>query len=104
MPCGVSVTRVVHRIALPPSCPVSGNPRSGSTAEIAYRPKGLVLEVASLLLYVAGFVGGLEEVRSMEGMIERIAADCGRAVGVTVTVTADLQLWPDQGMVLSVIS
>lgn len=91
-----------HTLALPPCCPVSKNPRQGSTISIMYRAKQDVLEIASLIAYIHSFRGGLHnaggelEVRDMEGMLLRIAHDCAQALGVPVRVTAHLMLLPKQ--------
>lgn len=98
-----------HELELPPCCPVSKNPRPGSTFTICYTPKQQVLEVGSLYAYIYSFRGGLKGadgqivVRDMEGMIARIARDCAEALGVPVTVTAHLVLVPGQKMHLSVV-
>lgn len=93
-----------HILNIPPCCPVSKNPRPGSTITIRYRPVGKSLEIASLIAYIHSFRGGLYDgtgqlvVRDMEGMIGRIAEDCKQVVGVSVQVEADLELLPHQKM------
>jgi NADPH-dependent 7-cyano-7-deazaguanine reductase QueF len=93
----------VHTLAIPPCCPVSKNPRKGMV-RIMYRPRGQVLEIASLMAYIHSFRGGLYnsagelEVRDMEGMINRIAYDCSVALRVPVRVYAHLDVLPRQQM------
>lgn len=89
-----------HRLELPRCCPVSGNPQPGSEVAISYEPNGHCLEVAALKGYIESYVGGRESVRSMEGMIQQIAEDCAKAIGVGVSVEADLLIEPDQRMEL----
>lgn len=97
-----------HTLAIPPCCPVSRNPRPGSTITISYRPHGTSLEVAALYAYIDQFDGGLKDesgtviVRNMEEMIQRIAIDCAAATGVPVGVTANLLIAPKQAMYLLV--
>lgn len=97
-----------HTLAIPPCCPVSRNPRPGSTLTICYRPCGASLEVAALYAYIHQFDGGLKDesgtviVRNMEEMIQRIATDCATATGVPVGVTANLVIAPRQAMYLLV--
>ncbi len=108
LPSGV-VLQECHTLALPPCCPVSKNPREGSTISISYEPVTCVLEVASLFAYIHQFVGGLRDgagelvVRDMEGMIAKIAMDCSQVLGVSVEVQADLMLLPKQEMKLKVM-
>ena len=96
-----------HTLDIPPCCPVSKNPRPGSTVTLSYRPNGCSLEVANLIAYIHSFRGGLRNdqgelvVRDMEGMIMRIVADCERALGVRVDVRAELCIVPKQQVTLS---
>ena len=91
-----------HAVEVPPCCPVSRNPRPGSTLTICYRAQEQVLEVASLYAYIHQFVGGLRDasgqivVRDMEGMLLRVAQDCAQAIGVPVRVYANLWIAPKQ--------
>lgn len=93
-----------HTLEIPPCCPVSKNPRPGSTITISYHPCGSSLEIASLFAFIHSFRGGLYDVsgqllvRDMEGMILRIAEECAQVLGVEVAVAADLQLVPRQQM------
>lgn len=64
-----------HLLPLPPCCPVSKNPREGSTINIEYTTTGDVLDVLYIAKYLATFVNGKGEIRSAEDMIEQIADD-----------------------------
>ncbi len=105
-PNGPSVQKVeVHILALPSGlCPVSKNPQPQSTIKIVYRPESFVLEIGRLYAYLEQYKGGLRDkagnivVRSMEGMIDRVALDCAQALGVPVRVYADLVLAPRETM------
>lgn len=93
------VAMIVENVLdLPAACPVSGNPQPGSWIAIRYTPGACVLEVAALRAYVDSFVGGRGEVRSMEAMIQTIAADCAVSLGVSVKVVAELMIEPAQRM------
>lgn len=81
-----------HRLPLPQCCPISGNPQPGSVIEISYRPNKVFLEVYSLRNFIDQFIGGYEDVRDMEGMIQKIAIECANAVGVHVRVVAAINL------------
>jgi NADPH-dependent 7-cyano-7-deazaguanine reductase QueF len=102
------VLQECHTLALPPCCPISKNPRDGSTISISYEPVNSVLEVASLFAYIHQFVGGLRDeagelvIRDMEGMIVRIAQDCSQVLGVPVEVQTNLVVLPKQEMKLRV--
>lgn len=85
-----------HALDLPPCCPISGNPLSGSTIEIQYEPKDRILEVVSLCAYVDSYQGGRGDVRSMEGMVQQITQDAADALGCTVWVLAVLNINPNQ--------
>lgn len=76
------------------------NPRSGSSVEICYLPLRFLIEVQSLHDYIASYIGGRGDVRSMEGMIQNIAQDCADCIGQTVKVVAHLNLDPDQKMLV----
>lgn len=89
-----------HEVDLPACCPVTGNPRPGSIVKIRYRPAGWLLEVFGLRTYIRSFVGGREGVRNMETMLQEIALECAAAVGVVVTVRAELVLAPAQRLKL----
>lgn len=91
-----------HTLEIPPCCPVSKNPQSGSTLTIRYCPQGCSLEVGSLYAYVHEFRGGLRDeqgnllVRDMEGMLLRIAQDCSQALQTQVKLIAELNIVPKQ--------
>lgn len=89
-----------HILPLLPACPVSGNPQEGSSIAITYTPAEKILEVSSLRSYVDSFTGGRGDIRSMEGMVQAIAQDTADATGVFVDVVADLNIRPNQRMIL----
>lgn len=89
-------TLVSHIIELPKCCPVSNNPLPGSKITITYNPKLYIIEVFSLKRYIDTFIGGKGEIRSMEGMIQTITKDCACAVGVSVTIESELNIYPNQ--------
>lgn len=89
-----------HILPLEPACPISGNPQAGSTLEITYTPAAHLLEVESLRSYVDSYTGGRGDIRSMEGMIQAITTDAAKALGVAVEVRADLNIRPNQRMLL----
>jgi NADPH-dependent 7-cyano-7-deazaguanine reductase QueF len=90
----------IHELDIPSCCPVTKNPQPGSVLKIKYRPKRVILEVEYLEIYIREYVGGRLDVRSMEGMVQNIAQDCARTLGVKVKVTAKLILLPKQKMKL----
>lgn len=81
-----------HELPLPSCCPISGNPQAGSTIFISYRPQSVFLEVYSLRKYIDQYIGGFDNVRDMEGMIQRIAHDCAQILGVYVRADAHVEL------------
>jgi hypothetical protein len=94
-------TRQEHIISLAPACPVSQNPKEGSTIKIGYSPKLWHLEVYSLRAFIEQFKGGLTyptmapgeyAVRDQEHMIQYVAQACADAVGVEVEAVAQLIL------------
>ena len=91
--CDQSVTdRIEHWIELPPMCPVSGNPASGSIA-VTYTPtRGRVVDVDGLAAHVAEYVGGRGDVREMERAIQSIAEWCASEARTRVVVVADLEI------------
>ena len=93
-----------HTVPLVGLCPVSGNPQAGSTVTVCYRPAAAFLEVYALRAYLTNYVGGWmrggAHIRDMEQTIQTIAADCAGALGVAVTVKADLLL-DSQRMVIT---
>jgi hypothetical protein len=98
------VTRQEHIISLASACPVSQNPKEGSTIKIGYSPKLWHLEVYSLRAFIEQFKGGLTYptmapgeyvvyvVRDQEHMIQYVAQACADAVGVEVEAVAQLIL------------
>lgn len=88
-------------LSIPPCCPISKNPLSGSMVTIEYTPAETIIEVASLRSYVDSYQGGRGEIRSMEGMIQNIAQDCADCVKRSVHVRAKLILNPNQEMAIS---
>jgi NADPH-dependent 7-cyano-7-deazaguanine reductase QueF len=97
-------TTVAHLLAIPPCCPISGNPLAGSTLRLVYIPMFHMLEVGSLRAYVDSYQGGRGDVRSMEGMIQNIAQDCANCIGVYVKATAELNLSPLQQMTVGCLA
>lgn len=72
---------VKHTLQLPECCPVSRNPRPGSTLTIVYRPTTAVLEVYSLRRLIDSFRGGAPDgTRNMEAMVQRIHQLCCEAL------------------------
>lgn len=91
-------TYLRHVVDLPPCCPVSSNPRAGSTLSVSYIPAGWCLEVYSLAQVVGRFRGGWRGTeryppeRNMEGMIRTLAQMAADALELRVRVRADLVL------------
>lgn len=89
---------ITDTVALPPCCPVSKNPKEGSTVTLFYRPQGKALEVYSLRRLVRMFVGGFKGFgpypaeRNMEPMIGLIAKIAADHLGCPVRYRADLIL------------
>jgi 7-cyano-7-deazaguanine reductase len=79
------LTKQIHEVQVPPLCPKTGNPISGSTLTITYIPKEKLLEVYSLNEYVASFMGS-NEVRDLELLTQVVARDCHNVLGVHVSV------------------
>jgi NADPH-dependent 7-cyano-7-deazaguanine reductase QueF len=79
------LTRQTHEVQVPPLCPKTENPITGSTLTITYAPSGKLLEIYSLNEYVAAFRGS-DEVRDLELLTQVVARDCREALGVDVTV------------------
>jgi len=82
----------MHYVALPPCCPVSGNPQPGSYLLLTYMPQGVALEVYSLRAYIHSYIGGRPPIRDMEGMIHAIADDCAATISTPVVVGAFILL------------
>lgn len=92
-------TEQTHILPLPECCPISHNPKEGSTLTISYIPSRKHLEVYALTEYINSFIGGKKCPvtgaylnRDMESMIQAIAQHCANSVKVPVSVTADLVL------------
>lgn len=85
-------------IRLPVCCPISGNPRDGSTLTLTYLPKGWCIEVYSLNQLAERFVGGWKgnehypAERNMEGMIRLLVQMAADALGQPVSGRAHLVL------------
>jgi NADPH-dependent 7-cyano-7-deazaguanine reductase QueF len=79
------LTKQTHEVQVPPLCPKTNNPISGSTLTITYTPKDDLLEVYSLNEYIASFIGS-NEVRDLEQFAQVVACDCYEVLGVRVTV------------------
>lgn len=79
------ISKQVHEVDVPPLCPKTANPISGSTLTISYVPDEKLLEVYSLNEYIASFVGS-NEVRDLELLTQVVARDCGSLLGVQVSV------------------
>jgi len=79
------LTKQIHEVQVPPLCPKTGNPISGSTLTITYIPREKLLEVYSLNEYVASFIGS-NEVRDLELLTQVVARDCHSVLGVHVSV------------------
>jgi len=89
-----------HVLDLPRCCPISGNPQPESSLSIFYKGQRGFLEVQSLFDYVQTYVGGKDDIRSMEGMIQAIAQDCADILQVDVRAEARLVIEPSQRMIL----
>ncbi len=79
------LTKQVNEVQVPPLCPKTGNPITGSTLTITYAPNEDLLEFYSLNEYVASFIGS-QEVRDLELLTQVVARDCHEALGVKVSV------------------
>lgn len=80
------VTRESHEVQVPPLCPKTANPITGSTLTISYEPQAKLLELYSVRDYVASFAGS-QEVRDLELLTQVVARDCRALLGVKVAVT-----------------
>lgn len=90
---------VVHVVSFPSDCcPVSHNPREGSTLTLRYRPTDCTLEVYALQAVLRQFRGGFPGAgrypaeRNMEGSVTLLAQMAADALGVPVRVRARLLL------------
>jgi 7-cyano-7-deazaguanine reductase len=80
------LTKQINEVQVPPLCPKTGNPISGSTLTIRYIPNKELLEVYSLNDYIASFVNS-QAVRDLELFTQVVARDCHEVLGVKVSVT-----------------
>lgn len=91
-------TFIHHVAALDPCCPVSGNPRPGSTMRVSYKPTaGVVLPVEALEEMAREYVGGFGAIRAQEEMMQDIAGRCASIVGAPVRLRASLVIRPPYG-------
>lgn len=99
--CDPSVPAFVsHLVPIPVCCPVSKNPKHGSTVRVSYFPRSQyspVLPVEALEEKVRGYVGGFESIRGMEEMIQDLARWCTAITGSPVRAVADLVIQPPYG-------
>ena len=79
------LTKEIHEVVVPPLCPKTSNPITGSILTITYIPADKLLEVYSLNEYIASFIGS-NEVRDLELLTQVVARDCHEVLGVKVTV------------------
>ncbi len=93
-------TKTTHLLPFSGLCPISGNPQEGSTIEISYTAKDLVIEVYSLRAYLDSYIGGRGAVRSMEGMVQNTARDCALAIRTAVRIVAHVILEDRQTMTI----
>ena len=80
------LTKQTHEVVVPPLCPKTANPITGSTLTITYVPEDKLLEVYSLNEYVASFIGS-KEVRDLELLTQVVARECHEVLGGKVSVT-----------------
>lgn len=88
---------VSHSVPIPECCPVSNNPKEGSSIRVSYLPRDIVVPVEALEERVRGYTGGFESIRGMEEMIQDIARWCSAETGVRVRAVADLVIQPPYG-------
>lgn len=79
------IAKQTHIVNVPVLCPKTQNPLEGSTLTIAYYPKDKLLEVYSLNLYVASFIGS-PDVRDIELLTQVVGGHCADVLGVGVEV------------------
>ena len=101
MPCDTHGGTIImtHKCNIPsPCCPISKNPKVGSTISFTYTPDGWVVEVYSLDALVKEFQGGYKgndhypAERNMEGMCQLLCRMVSDAIGLSVTYRADIIL------------
>jgi len=88
---------VSHLVPIPECCPVSHNPKPGSTIRVSYRPASIVVPVEALEEKVRSYIGGFESIRGMEEMIQDIARWSCAETGVPIRAVADLVIQPPYG-------
>ncbi len=90
-----------HVVELPASCcPVSANPKDGSTLTLRYAPNDTVLEVYSLRALLRMSIGGYKgsdcgaypAERNMEGMVQLVAQMAADALGAPVRFRAHVNI------------
>ena len=79
------LTKQINEVQVPPLCPKTGNPITGSIMTIMYVPDQKLLEFYSLNEYIASFIGS-NEVRDLELLTQVVARDCHDTLGVDVMV------------------
>ena len=79
------LTKEIHEAVVPPLCPKTANPITGSTLTITYIPTDKLLEVYNLNEYITSFIGS-NEVKDLELLTQVVARDCHEVLGVKVTV------------------
>jgi 7-cyano-7-deazaguanine reductase len=92
------ISKQIHEVNVPPLCPKTANPISGSTLTIAYVPDEKLLEIYSLNEYIASFIGS-SEVRDLELLTQVVARDCHGVLGVNVAVIGKYILNIDQTVI-----
>jgi NADPH-dependent 7-cyano-7-deazaguanine reductase QueF len=97
------LTKQIHEVVVPPLCPKTGNPITGSSLTITYVPKDRLLEVYSLNEYLAAFIGS-NEVRDLELLTQVVTRDCGKVLGVNVSVTGKYVLNIGQTVICECLS
>ena len=81
-----------------PCCPISKNPKAGSTITFTYIPEGWVVEVYSLDALLKQFQGGYKGSdqypleRNMEGMCQLLCRMISDALKLDVSYRADINL------------
>jgi 7-cyano-7-deazaguanine reductase len=85
------LTRQIHEVNVPPLCPKTENPITGSTFTITYTPQDKLLELYSINEYIASFIGS-NEVRDLELFTQVVARDCHALLEVEVNVTGKFVL------------
>ncbi len=79
------LTKQINEVQVPPLCPKTGNPITGSSLTITYIPNEELLEFYSLNEYIASFIDS-QEVRDLELFTQVVARDCHEVLGVKVSI------------------